>query len=173
MALLMAQALRTRAREAVLGAGGRGFVRFAEDALLATDAARRCDAAALMAALAARGFACRAQGGLLLMTPQDALLRETCAGQALMQIDWRRPLCPAQALARRLQACPALPLTAAGRELLLSALRATGMPGADVCAALDALRGRAAVMLRAGDRSGMRESGAVLAQWCRMKEDAQ
>ena len=66
-----------------------------------------------------------------------------------------------------------LPLTAAGRELLLSALRATGMPGADVCAALDALRGRAAVMLRAGDRSGMRESGAVLAQWCRMKEDAQ
>lgn len=170
MALLMAHALRARAREAVLEAGGRGFVRFTEDALLATDAIRRCDADALTAALAARGFACREQGGLLLMTPQDALLRETCAGQAPMQIDWRSPLCAAQALARRLQACPALQLTAAGRGLLLSALRLTGMPGTDVCAALRAM---AAVMLRAGDRSGMRESGAVLAQWCRMKEDGQ
>lgn len=170
MALLMAHALRARARDAVLRAGGRGFVRFADDGLLATDAVRRCDAEALTAALVSRGFACRAQGGLLLMTPQDALLRETCAEQAPVQIDWRSPLCPTQALARRFQACPALPLTAAGRELLLSALRATGMPGADVCAAL---RARAAVMLRAGDRSGMRESGAVLAQWCRMKEDAQ
>lgn len=170
MALLMAHALRARAREAVLEAGGRGFVRFAADGLLATDAVRRCDADALAAALAARGFTCRTQGGLLLMTPQDALLREICAGQKPVEIDWSSPLCPAQALARRLQACPALPLTAAGRELLLSALRATGMPGADVCAGL---RAKAAVMLRAGDRSGMRSSGAVLAQWCRMKEDAQ
>ena len=172
MAVLMAQAMRARARSAVLEAGGRGFVRFAEGGLLATDAIRRGEAGALTAALAAQGFICREQEGLLLMTPQDEWLRALGTQQPPAQIRWQSPLCPAQSLARRWQACPDQALTEAGRALILAALRLTGMPGADVCAGLDALRARAAVMLRTGDRSGMRSSGAVLAQWCRIKEES-
>ena len=169
MALLIAQALRDSAREAVLACGARGFVRFgaAGGALLMTDALRRCadGPERLTGALEARGFCCCAQDGLLMIVPSDALIAGACAADA-PPVRWDSPLHPAQALARRWLGAPPVLLTPAGWRLAVETLRLTGMPGADVCAGLSALRAQAAVMLRAGDRCGMHESGAVLAQWC-------
>ncbi len=173
MARVMALALRDRARAAMLGAGARGFVRFLPDgpALLVTDACRRCEggAQALEAAFEAAGFRCQARGELIELTPKDALLTDVAAPQAV-EIDWGSPLHPAQALARRWMRTPRRPLTAAGRQLVIDALRLTWLPQERLLAALDALCARAAVMLRSGDRSGMHEAGAILAQWCEQTE---
>ena len=169
MADLIAVRLRDLARRTLMEAGGRGFVRFAEagGALLATDAVRRCgDRDALLHALEGGGFACCEQAGLLYLSPQDALLGAFIGPEEPPVIRWEEMIHPAQALAVRWLSAPEMALTQSGRQLIMDALRLTGTPGKDVLAGLDALRAQAAVMLRSGDRSGMREAGAILAQWC-------
>ncbi len=160
-----AVALRTLAREAMLASGGRGFVRFLPPggALLATDAlcrAEREQAEAIRKALRAAGFVCEDAGALLLLTPQDALL--AAAPDIQTDVDWAGEAYAAQALARRWQARPPLPLTPAGRQLVLETLRLIWQPQACVLEGIDALRARAAVMLRVGDASGLHEAGAYL-----------
>ena len=169
MADLIAVSLRDLARRTLLEAGGRGFMRFSEagGALLVTDATRRCsDSAQLLRALEGCGFACEEQDGLVYLSPQDALLRAYICLQDEPEIAWEAMIHPAQALAVRWLSAPEAALTQAGRQLVLDTLRLTGAPGRDVLAGLDALRAQAAVMLRSGDRSGMRQAGMVLAQWC-------
>ena len=169
MADLMAVRLRDLARGALMDAGGRGFMRFAEagDALLVTDAVRRCeDSAQLARALEGGGFACAERDGLLYLSPQDALLEAVICPQDAPAIDWEAMIHPVQALAARWLSAPEAALTQVGRQLVLDTLRLTGTPGRDVLAGLDALCAHAAVMLRSGDRSGMRQAGRVLAQWC-------
>lgn len=169
MARLMAASLRDSARTAMLAAGGRGFMRFAGegDALLATDAVRRCaDADTLADALRQAGFVCCQRDGLLLLTPQDDLLRALCTPSGRAEIDWDRDDHPVRSLAHRWLCAPDTAFSAAGRRLVIDTLRLTGMPGADVPGGSDALRAQAAVMLRRGDRSGMRAAGAVLLEWC-------
>lgn len=160
-----AVALRTLAREAMLASGGRGFVRFLPPggALLATDALCRApqeQAEAIRRALRTAGFVCEQSGALLLLTPQDALL--TAAPDIQTDVDWAGEAYAAQALARRWQARPPLPLTPAGRQLVLETLRLIWQPQACVLGGIDALRARAAVMLRVGDASGLHEAGAYL-----------
>ena len=89
------------------------------------------------------------------------------------EIRWGSPLYAAEALAARLLKAPEMPLTEDGRALAIESLRLTGRPGENVLGGLGVLRAQAAVMLRHGDRSGMRIAGAVLALWCReqMKEE--
>lgn len=172
MAYLTAHRLRDRAREAMLGAGGRGFMRFAPqgDALLATDAARRCLGGAALArleeAFLRAGFSAVEQDGLLLLTPQDALLEQGAEEADRAETDWANPEHPAQALAARWLACGKEALTPDGRRLIVDTLRLTGTPGLDVLDGLGALRAHAAVMLRKGDRSGMHIAGAILTNWC-------
>ncbi|MDO4741708.1 MAG: hypothetical protein Q4A66_13655 [Eubacteriales bacterium] len=162
---MAAVTLRTMAREAMLAGGGRGFMRFAPpgDALLVTDALRRCkseaDRARVTAALEQAGFFCREAEGLLYLTPQDALLCGALAPSDAA-IDWESGSFAEAAFAARLMRCPAQPMTPAGRRLAMDALRLTGMPGREI--RIDALRAQAAVMLRSGDRSGMHEAGAAL-----------
>lgn len=168
MARVTAISLRSAAREVMLAAGGRGFVRFPESgALLVSDAIRRCedDAAKqrLIDALAQAGFACTEQGGLLMINPSDALL-EGIAYHGRLAVDWDGSLCDLQALARRWLGRQNQPLTPAGRRLIIDALRLTWHDRwAD---GLTQLRAQAAVMQRCGDVSGFYQAGAVLAHWC-------
>ena len=174
--------LRALAREAVLGAGGRGFVRYMPPggALLATDAlARASDAAQagrLTDALTAAGFVSAPRGTLLGLMPSDALLLRA-AGEAAPPalIDWDGPLLPAQALAARWLKKPSLPLTDAGRALATETLRLLWQPPERVMAGLSGLRALAAENLRAGDASGAHEAGCYLSAWLlqatRDKED--
>lgn len=154
-----------------MACGGRGFMRFADSgALLVTDAPRRCagetEVHALISALEAKGFSVSLADGLLTLNPGDAML--LAIGEPDKQaILWDGPLFRAQALAARLLSAPQLPLTEAGRTLAIEALRLTGRPGEDVLSGLSALRARAAIMLRNGDRSGMRIAGAILTTWCK------
>lgn len=167
-----ALALRGVAREAMIGAGGRGFVRFlpAGEALLVTDAPRRCgDEAALarlISAMEAKGFACGVQDGLLTLTPGDALLDALARARAAAPVDWDDPLHPAQELAARWLRAARGPFTAAGRRLAIETLRLIWQPRARVLDGLDALRAQSAQMLRNRDRSGMAQAGALLADWC-------
>lgn len=179
MARVTAVRLRERAREAMLSAGGRGFVRFlpAGGALLATDAIRRCagDAARaqLTDALAAAGFVCHARGGLLEMTPADgelAALGAWTPDGGEIAVDWEDPLHRARALARRFLKNEPHPLTDAGRQMAVEALRLTWRAESDLLLGLPALRARAAVMQRQGDRSGLREAGAALLEFCEREE---
>lgn len=178
MAAVTAIALRQRAREAMLAAGGRGFMRFCDagDALLVCDAPRRCadDAARqrLADALADAGFAGRLEDGLLLLTPEDGVLR-ACGRDAppCAVTDWDGPLAPAQALAARFLREEARPLTADGRRIVLATLRLLWQDAAHVSAGLIGLRAQAAALLRAGDRSGLYEAGALLARWCGEQEE--
>lgn len=172
MARITAIALRDMAREAMLAGGGRGFVRFPEcGALLVSDAIRRCEdgvaKARLLAAMTQAGFECREQDCLLLITPVDGVLSSIeCSGACT--VDWNGPLCIVQALARRWLARARQPLTAAGRQLVVDALRLTWQDR--VRDGLAALCAQAAVMQRKGDTSGFREAGAVLKNWCDMQE---
>ena len=173
MAGLMAVRLRDLARQTLLEAGGRGFVRFAEAgcALLVTDAVRRCsDVNALEQALKCAGFSCFEQDGLLHLAPQDVLLRTFICPQEPPIVRWEESVHPAQTLASRWLSAPEETLTTEGRQLIVDTMRLTGAPGKDVLAGLEALRAHAAVMLRRGDRSGMHEAGAILAQWCQYQE---
>lgn len=169
MADLIAVRLRGLARRTLIEAGGRGFMRFAEAgmALLVTDASRRCeDIGALVRALEGAGFSCHEQDGLLYLIPQDERLKAFIGPQEPPVVFWEELIYPAQALAVRWLSAPETVFSAAGRQLVLDTLRLTGAPGKDVLSGLELLRAQAAVMLRTGDRSGMREAGAILAQWC-------
>lgn len=173
MARVTAIRLRDAARAAMLDGHGRGFMRFLPEghALLATDALRRCaDEAAcerLLKAVRAAGFACTARCGLLELNPGDAVLAGLSHGEGrTVHVDWESPLHPAQALAGRFLSEKPLPMTDAGRQLVLEALRLTWQGEDRLLSGLPLLRAQAAVMLRSGDRSGMREAGAILAEYC-------
>lgn len=168
--------LRDAARTAMLGGGGRGFVRFCAegDALLLCDALRRCadDAAArrLIAAMETAGFACAVRDGLLYLMPGDALLLALCAEQPeTMDIDWMKDDYAAQALSARLLRETPMPLDEGGRKLLIETMRLLWQPDARVTAGLPALRARVAIRLREGKRSGLHETGRLLAGWLRAK----
>ena len=153
-------------------------MRFApdEEALLATDAIRRCaddqQKQKLMDALDECGFRCFVRGGLLLLLPQDALIAQMGEGNKAKPVDWMHPEHPAASLAERWMMQHQLALTDAGRALVLRVLRLTGLPGGKVLDGLDMLRAHAAVMLRHGDRSGMREAGCILQEWCEREAQA-
>lgn len=161
-------ALRDAARDALEAAGGRGFVRFLSqgDALLVSDANRRGDEARLKAALENAGFSCEVREGLLHITPGDGLLLRLCGEQAKSQnVDWAHPLFEAQALAARLLWEERLALDEGGRRLVLSAARLLWQPREKVIQGLPVLRGRIAVCLREGKRSGLYETGRLLCGW--------
>ena len=163
--------LRNLAREALAACWARGFVRIAPagGALLVTDAASRCadGGTALRGALAAAGFACRGAGGLLALTPDDALLATLCARtERAVRIDWDGPLHPAQALAAQLLRADAMLLTDGGRALVVEMARLLWRPRPQVLAGLPALRARRAALLRERDASGFAPAGALLANWC-------
>lgn len=172
MARVTAVSLRNAAREAMLSAGGRGFVRFMDSgALLVSDAVRRCaDEAAkqrLMDALHLAGFDCREQDGLLMINPQDELL-ETITYDGAFSVHWDSRLYAVQALAVRWMKRERQTLTPAGRQLIIDTLRLTWqdrlMDGKmHLCA-------QAAVMQRSHDTSGLCAAGAVLADWCDRQE---
>ncbi|MBR4039050.1 MAG: hypothetical protein IKJ11_03005 [Clostridia bacterium] len=172
MALVTAVALRNAARSAMLSAGGRGFMRFVDQGgLLVCDALRRCtddvQRSRLLDTLAAAGFACCEQDGLLYLTPGDALLAQIDCVHAC-SVDWNAPQCSVQALACRWLSKGRAALTDAGRQLIVDSLRLTWQDRAQD--GLAALRAQAAVMQRSGDISGFYEAGAVLANWCDMQE---
>lgn len=172
MARVTAVMLRSRAREAMLNGGGRGFMRFLDggDMLLVTDALRRCeDEAACMrlkAALHAAGFFCREQDGLLLLSPGDGILADMPCPAEPDETDWSSARHGVYSLALRWLAREKLPLTAAGRQLVTDCLRLTWQPQERVLAGCAQLRAQAALMQRRGDFSGLREAGAVLYDWC-------
>ena len=174
MAGVSAAALRDRARDAMLDCGGRGFMRFAPPggALLITDALRRCtddlQAKRLTGALKSAGFACSAEGGMLLLTPRDELLR--CGADALPQQDESLPLYEIRMLAVRWMKSRPQALTASGRQLVLETLRLLWQPKDKVLFGLDALRAQAAALLREKDTSGLHEAGCILYDWCREVE---
>ena len=174
MAGVSAAALRDRARDAMLDCGGRGFMRFAPPggALLLMDAPRRCtdDAQArrLTDALERAGFACSTEGGMLLLTPRDELLR--CKADVLPLQDWNLPLYEPRMLAVRWMKSGPQALTASGRQLVLETLRLLWQPKDKVLFGLDALRAQAAALLREGDTSGLYEAGCILYDWCREVE---
>lgn len=171
MARVTALSLRTAAREAMLAAGGRGFMRFLPPggALLATDAVRRCESEAQKAnmidALEAAGFVCCEEDGLLMITPRDALL-DNISCDMISEINWNSPLHRLQALGTGWIRKEKQPLTREGRQLIVEALRLSWQPVKQGKDGLEALRARAAVMLRRGDDSGFHEAGAVLLHWC-------
>lgn len=173
MAGMSVPALRDRARAAMLSCGARGFMRFAQEGegLLVTDAASRCGdgGAALTAALEQAGFACTRDGGLVRITPGDALLERLCASGGELAIDWESPLHPAQALAARLMREAHTPLSGAGRALVLSAARLLWQPEDRVLAGLADIRALAAVRLRTQNRNGFYQTGALLANWCEIR----
>lgn len=173
MARVTAVSFRNAAREAMLSAGGRGFVRFMDSgALLVSDAVRRCedDAAKqkLVDALYKAGFACCEQDGLLMIDPQDELL-ETIVYDGDFAVHWDEALCDVQALAVRWMKRERQPLTPAGRQLVINTLRLTWQER--MADGLTLLRAQAAVMQRSGDTSGFCTAGAVLADWCDRQEE--
>lgn len=164
--------LRDAARNALLNAGGRGFVRFLSegDALLVSDAPRRCgseeEIARLVRGLEAEGFFCRVRDGLMHITPGDALLLALCDAQPeRIQVDWSHPLWEAMALCGRLLRERPLALDADGRRMLIETARILWQPKDKALAGLTALRARAAALLRSGKRSGLYETGRLLCGW--------
>jgi hypothetical protein len=170
MAGLSVTGLRDLARGAMLSCGARGFVRFTKsgEGLLVTDAASRCEdgGSALTAALDEAGFSCRSDGGLLLITPGDALLERLCAGEDAPCIDWDSPLHPAQALAARLMREQHTQLDDSGRALVLLTARLLWQPQDKVLAGLMDIRALAAVHMREGNRNGFVQAGRLLHNWC-------
>lgn len=167
--------LRDLARDVMLESGGRGFVRFVPggDALLVTDAPGRCaDGGSLfLKGLENAGFSCWLDGALGYILPGDALLLSLCERKGgPVPGNWTSPLHPVCALANRFLREPCLELTRQGRALLLETARLLWRPQAQVLAGLGAIRARAAALLRTGDRSGMHEAGAMLANWCDEQE---
>ena len=161
-------ALRSEAREEILAAGGRGFVRFlAEgDALLVSDAPRRGGADALTDALCAGGYEAAERGGLLYITPGTERLLALCKSQpGEIAVDWESPLYEAQALAARLLGEKALELDGGGKRLVLETARLLWQPKEKVRLGLPALRARIAVRLREKQRSGLHEAGRLLCGW--------
>lgn len=160
--------LRDAARAALLSCGGRGFVRFLSegDALLVSDANRRGDPAALIAALSSAGFLAEERDGLLHIVPGDALLYALCSAQPEeIAVDWESPLFEAMALCNRLMRQAPLPLDAGGRRLVIETARLIWQPEEKVLSGLDSLRAMIAVRLREGKRSGLNEAGRLLCGW--------
>ena len=183
MAAVSAQTIRARAREAIFAAGGRGFVRFLPEggallvsasagsgktALLVSDAARRCgDVRTLLNACRTAGFAAEERDGLLLLTPTDSTLSALCGacGQAVRITDWDEEKASAAAFSVRLTRRKDAPLTADGRRLVLETLRLLSQDDAHILMGMAGIRARAAAQLRRKDESGMREAGALIAEW--------
>lgn len=107
-------AVRSKARDAVFAAGGRGFVRFlpdGEEALLVSDAPRRCqNPSALLCACGAAGFGAEERDGLLLLTPTEETLRSLNLPRAI-DVDWSSADAPLAAFAARLMHRGDRPLT--------------------------------------------------------------
>ncbi|MFR2150733.1 MAG: hypothetical protein ACLS7Z_09585 [Christensenellales bacterium] len=110
-------AVRSKARDAVFAAGGRGFVRFlpdGEEALLVSDAPRRCqNSSALLCACGAAGFGAEERDGLLLLTPTEETLRSLNLPRAI-DVDWSSADAPLAAFAARLMRRGDRPLTEDG-----------------------------------------------------------
>ena len=162
--------LRALAREALLEAGARGFVRFlpeGDGALLVTDAPKGCggiQTELLMSCMAARGFVCKMRGNLLALTPGDELLaglaREAVCPESW---DWESELAPLLALAARWMRAPEAPVGEAGRRLAIETARLLWKPRAQVLGGLGALRAGAAVLQRNKEPGGLRLCGGMLA----------
>lgn len=167
-------ALRGRARAAVFASGGRGFVRFlpaGEEALLVSDAPRRCGgAAALLAGCEAAGFAARFRDGLLLLTPTEETLRALIAPVPI-EVDWNAADAPIAAFAARLMRRENGPLTQEGLRLVVETLRLLWQDETHVRRGMAALRARSAACLRKHDDSGFFLAGALLAEWFQEQRD--
>ena len=159
--------IRERARAAIFAAGGRGFVRFlpeGEEALLVSDAVRRCEnTKALTEACRAAGFRTEEREGLLRLTPTEETLRAMGA-PVDFAVDWAAPDAADRAFAARLMRSEAKPMTEAGRRLAVETLRLIWQDDAHVHKGLSALRARAATCLRTHDDSGFFVCGALLAR---------
>ncbi len=159
--------IRERARAAIFAAGGRGFVRFlpeGEEALLVSDAVRRCEnTKALTEACRASGFRTEERDGLLRLTPTEETLR-AMAAPVDFAVDWAAPDAADRAFAARLMRSEAKPMTEAGRQLAVETLRLIWQDDAHVHKGLSALRARAATCLRTHDDSGFFVCGALLAR---------
>ena len=101
-----------------------------------------------------------------MLTPKDALLGGIGCEEK-REIDWTSPLHGVQALGVLWSRKQKHPLTPDGRQLILEALRMSWQPTKQAAAGMDALRMRAAVMLRRGDDSGFYEAGTILLDWCK------
>ena len=117
-------AVRSKARDAVFAAGGRGFVRFlpdGEEALLVSDAPRRCqNPSALLCACGAAGFGAEERDGLLLLTPTEETLRSLNLPRAI-DVDWSSADAPLAAFAARLMHRGDRPLTENGLRFAVRA----------------------------------------------------
>ena len=114
--------------------------------------------------LVSAGFVLREERGLLFFSPGEAWLDRLAEDweKSPLPADGWDGLTPARALAARLlRRRRAAERTAAGRQLLLEALRLPP-PAPEGWPAADALRPEIARMLGRGDASGMRETGALL-----------
>ena len=117
--------------------------------------------------LKAGSFAVHEEGGLLYFSPDETRLRELAEEwekihSAFPAKEWDG-LTPARALSERLLRCnPTANWTSAGRQLILEGMRLPA-PASTDWPELEGLRLRIAEMLRLHDRSGMRETGALLA----------
>lgn len=162
-------AVRSKARDAVFAAGGRGFVRFlpdGEEALLVSDAPRRCpNPSALLCACGAAGFGAEERDGLLLLTPTEETLRSLNLPRAI-DVDWSSADAPLAAFAARLMHRVDRPLTENGLRFAVETLRLLWQDDAHVRCGLPALRARAAACLRIHDDSGFFLAGALLAERC-------
>ena len=140
-------AVRSKARDAVFAGGGRGFVRFlpdGEEALLVSDAPRRCqNPSALLCACGAAGFGAEERDGLLLLTPTEETLRSLNLPRAI-DVDWASADAPLAAFAARLMHRGDRPLTENGLRFAVETLRLLWQDDAHVRCGLPALRARAA-----------------------------
>lgn len=137
-------------------------------ALLVSDAARRCgDVRTLLDACRMAGFAAEERDGLLLLTPTNSTLSALCGAcrQAVRITDWDEEKASAAAFSVRLTRRKDAPLTADGRRLVLETLRLLSQDDAHILMGMAGIRARAAAQLRRKDESGMREAGALIAEW--------
>ena len=166
--------IRAGARDAIFAAGGRGFVRFlpaGEDALLVSDAPRRCERpSALLEACQAAGFDAQERDGLLLLTPTEERLRRLNLPQSI-DVDWASAAVPLAAFAARLMRREDRPLTENGLRLAVETLRLLWQDDEHVRRGLPMLRARAAACLRERDDSGFFLAGALLAERFQKQRD--
>lgn len=104
---------------------------------------------------------------MLLLTPTDSTLSALCGacGQTVQITDWDEEKASAAAFSVRLTRRKDAPLTADGRRLVLETLRLLSQDDAHILMGMAEIRARAAAQLRRKDESGMREAGALIAEW--------
>ncbi len=117
--------------------------------------------------LKAGGFTVCEERGLLFFSPDETHLHELAEKWDNMRFAFLATAWdgfrPARALSERLLRCnPTVKWTSAGEQLILEGLRLPA-PASTDWPELEGLRPRIAEMLRLHDRSGMRETGALLA----------